>query len=101
MLRLSLLTFALTATVASAAEFDWPGWRGPDRTGVSKEKGLLKEWPKGGPPKSWTVKGCGKGYSSIAVTGDARAWGSFEVRRLSSIMCPRKFPTSSAGSPWQ
>ena len=67
MLRLLALFFF--TSFATAAEFDWPGWRGPDRTGVSKEKGLLKEWPKGGPPKSWTVKGCGKGYSSIAVTG--------------------------------
>jgi len=69
MLRLSLIAIAFGSTVVSAAEFDWPGWRGADRTGVSKEKGLLKEWPKEGPPKLWTVKGCGKGFSSVAVTG--------------------------------
>ena len=28
---------------------DWPQWRGPERTGVSRETGLLKNWPPGGP----------------------------------------------------
>ena len=70
MLRLLALAVGLLATpFAAAAEFDWPGWRGPERTGVSKEKDLLKEWPKNGPSKLWTVKGCGKGFSSIAVAG--------------------------------
>ena len=34
------------ATLASAAEFDWPQWQGPDRNGISREAGLLKEWPE-------------------------------------------------------
>ena len=28
---------------------DWPAWRGPNRDGICREKGLLKEWPKDGP----------------------------------------------------
>jgi len=43
-----VLAFSMTLSVA-AGEFDWPQWKGPDRTGVSKETGLLKKWPKGGP----------------------------------------------------
>jgi outer membrane protein assembly factor BamB len=58
------LTLAITLAVSAA---DWPQWRGPDRTGVSKETGLLKSWPKEGPPRLWTVAGCGGGFSSIAV----------------------------------
>ena len=27
---------------------DWPQWQGPDRNAVSKETGLLQEWPKDG-----------------------------------------------------
>jgi hypothetical protein len=27
---------------------DWPQFRGPQRSGVSLERGLVKEWPKGG-----------------------------------------------------
>ncbi len=47
---------------------DWPQWRGPERDGLSRETGLLKSWPKGGPPLLWTVKGCGHGFSSVAVS---------------------------------
>jgi outer membrane protein assembly factor BamB len=47
--------------------FDWPQWQGPDRTAVSKETGLLKEWPKGGPPLAWRAKGLGGGDSAPSV----------------------------------
>src|SRR5437763_948964 len=53
-----------------AGSFDWPQWRGPDRTDVSKETGLLKEWPKGGPKLLWTSHEAGLGFSGMAVVGD-------------------------------
>jgi outer membrane protein assembly factor BamB len=56
-----------TATGAWAA--DWPQWRGPQRNGISKETGLLKEWPKEGPKLLWHVKEIGSGYSTPAVVG--------------------------------
>jgi outer membrane protein assembly factor BamB len=46
---------------------DWPGWRGPDRTGVSAETGLLKAWPDGGPPLAWKATGLGGGFSTPSV----------------------------------
>src|SRR5262249_50721634 len=49
---------------------DWPQWRGPNRDGISQEKGLLKEWPNGGPQLLWTFKDAGSGYSQPAVVGD-------------------------------
>jgi len=45
----------------------WPQWRGPDRTGVSQESGLLREWPEGGPQLVWLNRTAGIGYSSFAV----------------------------------
>ena len=51
------------------AEGDWPQWRGPDRSGVSRETGLLHQWPKSGPPLVWSASDIGGGYGSIAVTG--------------------------------
>src|SRR3974377_2013275 len=48
-------------------QFDWPQWQGPDRTSISKETGLLKEWPKDGPPLAWKAKGLGGGYSGPSV----------------------------------
>jgi outer membrane protein assembly factor BamB len=56
--------------VASASADDWPQWRGPQRTGLSKETGLLKEWPKGGPKLLWERKDIGGGYSTPAIVGD-------------------------------
>src|SRR4051812_29391641 len=49
------------------APFDWPQWQGPDRTANSKETGLLKEWPKEGPPLAWKSKGLGGGDSAPSV----------------------------------
>ncbi len=46
---------------------DWPQWRGPDRDGICKEKGLLTEWPEDGPPLAWKTEGVGVGFSSLAV----------------------------------
>lgn len=58
-----------SAAVATRATEDWPQWRGPSRDGISAEKGLLKAWPKGGPPLAWRAAGAGEGYSSFAVAG--------------------------------
>src|SRR5688572_5879116 len=54
----------------SPATADWPQWRGPDRTGVSRETGLLKQWPAAGPPVVWSAASLGAGYGSVAVSGD-------------------------------
>ncbi|HZY90886.1 MAG TPA: PQQ-binding-like beta-propeller repeat protein [Gemmataceae bacterium] len=61
------LVLALTQPGATAG--DWPQWRGPERTGVSAETGLLKEWPAGGPPLAWKATGLGGGYSTPSVAG--------------------------------
>src|SRR5213592_1051931 len=62
-----LITFAAFAQSAFCGQFDWPQWQGPDRNAISKETGLLKEWPKDGPPLAWKVKGLGGGDSAPAV----------------------------------
>jgi outer membrane protein assembly factor BamB len=55
---------------ATALGDDWPQWRGPNRDGISRETGLLKEWAKDGPKLLWQVKNVGGGYSTPAVVGD-------------------------------
>jgi outer membrane protein assembly factor BamB len=72
MRTLSLIGPALlvAALGGSALADDWPQWNGPNRNGVSPEKGLLKEWPKGGPKLLWTFNKAGNGYSAPAVVGD-------------------------------
>jgi len=46
-----LTCVVLVAAVALGG--DWPQWRGPNRDGISKETGLLKQWPEGGPKQLW------------------------------------------------
>jgi outer membrane protein assembly factor BamB len=70
---LVVVTLMAAASIGRAqlkcAEGDWPGWRGPDRTGVSTEKGLLTDWPKGGPKLLWKAKDLGDGFSTPSVAG--------------------------------
>ena len=52
-----LFTCAILAAVAGGAiADDWSQWRGPNRSGVSNETGLLDEWPEDGPPLLWKAK---------------------------------------------
>ncbi|MFM7152158.1 MAG: PQQ-binding-like beta-propeller repeat protein [Gemmataceae bacterium] len=48
---------------------DWPQWQGPDRNAVSRERGLLKEWPKDGPPLAWKALKLGGGDSAPSIAG--------------------------------
>ena len=65
-LTLSLFTFSFTIVYCQLYE-----WRGPDRTGIYNETGLLKKWPDGGPKLLWEAAKMGDGYSSATVTDDA------------------------------
>src|SRR5215475_11944096 len=66
--RLVTVGFLAAGLLALTARADdWPQWRGPQRDGVSKETGLLKQWPKDGPKLLWTNKDIGKGYSTPAI----------------------------------
>jgi outer membrane protein assembly factor BamB len=53
-----------------AASTDWPQWRGPERNGISRDTGLLREWPRTGPAVVWSASQLGAGYGSVAVAGD-------------------------------
>jgi outer membrane protein assembly factor BamB len=72
MRQMSAVIIALAAGTAFAADSgpaDWPQWRGPDRTGLSKETGLLKSWPDEGPKQVWKITGLGDGYSTPSISG--------------------------------
>jgi outer membrane protein assembly factor BamB len=73
------------ASLALAATGDWPEFRGPNRDNISQETGLLKQWPSGGPPVSWTVTGLGDGYSGVAVVGD-RIYSAGDRKDASYVM---------------
>ena len=62
-----VLVFAAAIPVSAA---DWPQWRGPNRDGISPEKGLLQRWPREGPKLVWKATDIGSGYSTPSVVGD-------------------------------
>lgn len=62
MLLGSLLSLAIPVHA-----LDWPQWQGPDRTGASRETGLMQEWPAGGPKLAWRVDNLGGGDSAPAI----------------------------------
>jgi outer membrane protein assembly factor BamB len=69
--RKLLIALILTGAVIDVSIGQEYGWRGPGRTGIYNEKGLMKSWPASGPAMLWEVTGIGKGYSSATVTDDA------------------------------
>jgi outer membrane protein assembly factor BamB len=72
LLRLLLITVSVHAAgswQSTATANDWPQWQGPDRNSVSKESGLLQEWPADGPPLAWRIKGIGGGDGAPAIAG--------------------------------
>jgi outer membrane protein assembly factor BamB len=68
---LIILALLLLMPTGAAAQTrgEWPQWRGANRDGISKETGLLKQWPADGPPLAWKTTGAGRGYSSMAIAG--------------------------------
>ncbi|HSD45896.1 MAG TPA: PQQ-binding-like beta-propeller repeat protein [Pyrinomonadaceae bacterium] len=67
--RTLALGLILCSFVINVSAADWPQWRGPERSGVSKESGLLRQWPSGGPKLAWRVDDLGDGYSTPVVVG--------------------------------
>jgi outer membrane protein assembly factor BamB len=87
--RLRLLTAFLTLLTASvggtATAEDWPCWRGPHRDGISRETGLLKQWPPGGPRQLWRAELSG-GFSSVVVA-DGRLFTQTKEGNQEVVVC--------------
>jgi outer membrane protein assembly factor BamB len=65
----------------------WPNFHGPLRDNVSRETGLLKTWPEGGPKLLWKYPACGLGFSGVAIAeGRIFTAGDFgDVERVSAL----------------
>jgi len=57
-------------SAATQGTTDWPQWRGPSRSAISPETGLLRSWPAAGPPRAWSASNLGGGFGSLAVSRD-------------------------------
>ena len=67
---LMALGFTGSVPIPPAVADDWPQWRGARRDDVSREKGLLRHWPEGGPKLVWLSREIGLGYSGPAIVGN-------------------------------
>jgi outer membrane protein assembly factor BamB len=67
-LFLTILFSTVSITIGYCQLFEW---RGPARSGIYNESGLLKKWPANGPALLWEAENMGDGYSSPTVTDDA------------------------------
>jgi outer membrane protein assembly factor BamB len=83
-----VVTTGITLLAASgrpARAEDWPCWRGPRHDGISRETGLLKEWPKEGPRQLWKVDLSG-GFSAVAVA-DGRLFTQTKKGNEEIVLC--------------
>lgn len=65
---------------------EWPQWRGPDRTGISADVGLLKDWNQRKPSLLWTAPGMGGGYASVSLA-DGRIYTTGNQRDGQAVIC--------------
>ncbi len=65
-IRLVVLALGLASMATIVHAENWPQFRGPNRDGISTEKGLLRAWPEGGPEVLWSTE-VGQGYSAAAI----------------------------------
>lgn len=48
---------------------NWPGFHGPARDSVCRERGLLQTWPEQGLKLLWKLEGLGRGLSAVSIAG--------------------------------
>jgi outer membrane protein assembly factor BamB len=63
-----ILAALLLAPLPCLAD-DWPQFRGPNRDGVSGERGVVKRWLSGGVKQRFRVP-LGSGFSGVSVVGE-------------------------------
>ncbi len=81
---LVVLAGQVTASGQDKASVDWPGWRGPQRTGIAVELGWTPSWPDA--PKILWRASVGKGFSSLAVSKE-RVFTMGNQEDVDSVFC--------------
>lgn len=59
----------VVSAFGSAHADDWPQWLGPQRDGIWRESGIVKQFPKDGLKVRWKAP-VGEGYAGPAMAGD-------------------------------
>jgi outer membrane protein assembly factor BamB len=80
---ISINFFIFTVDIVSAA--DWYRWRGPNRDGISAEKGWLSKWSKAEPKQLWKIS-VGEGYSAVSVS-NGRVYTMGNTKNTDTVYC--------------
>ena len=91
-------SLGLTSLLPAAQGLEWPQFRGPDRDNASKETGLLRKWPAGGPKVLWSVP-VAQGYAGAAIVGGRVYHHDYDEAKSDWIVNCRSF--SDGKQIWQ
>jgi outer membrane protein assembly factor BamB len=64
--QMFITAIVLLVCISNAYAQDWPQYLGPNRNGISAQKGILRSWPQKGPEVLWTVN-VGIGFGGPVV----------------------------------
>lgn len=78
-----IILLIISSSIISAS--DWPQYLGPDRNGISGEKGLLRQWPKKGPEVLWTVF-LGEGFGGPAIS-EGKVYIYDRINDKANVLC--------------
>ncbi|MGB9597126.1 MAG: PQQ-binding-like beta-propeller repeat protein [Candidatus Poribacteria bacterium] len=81
----SLILNLVILWIKSSIAEDWYQWRGPNRDGVSQEKGWSTKWADSGPTILWKIS-VGTGYSSVVVSKN-RVYTIGNVDKTDTVYC--------------
>ena len=90
------ITATLVCNLCSSWGDDWPQWRGPQRNGISAEKGWAFQWPDDGPKIAWKAK-VGLGYSGFVVA-NGKAYTVGHADGKDTVYC---FDADSGKEAWK
>jgi outer membrane protein assembly factor BamB len=87
---ITFFTFAFALSISCLAEnkkpaMDWNQWRGPNRDGVSSEKGWTNTWSQGEPKKLWEAS-LGKGFSAVSVS-NGKVYAMGNENKTDTVYC--------------
>ncbi len=93
----AVLAIASLATLAAVAD-DWPQWRGPNRDGVWRERGLIRQFPSARLPHEWEAE-IGSGFSGPTVA-DGRVYVMDRLTSPSQVERVHCFDAATGQPAW-
>jgi len=78
-------SLGISSLLPAAAPADWPQFRGPDRTNISRETSLLRQWPVAGPKRIWSVP-VEQGYAGAAIVAGRVYHQDYDLKKSEILL---------------